>query len=422
MGLDQFTQADISRRTFVKGALIGAGALTFSARQVLAQAMATGKTAKDIQGYGVPAGIVQISANENPLGASPRAIEAIAQHLFVINRYSFGSDLPFKLHALHGISLDVDMSTLNFDDPRTFRTLMEKIRVLVDAGSGPLVQLIGVLGVGNGNGECIEAMPGYGQISRVFEAFKEAGQNTNVIRVPTTGDYMTDLKAMKAAITPKTTLICLTNPNNPTGTIIPYAELEKFVDSVPKNIIILIDEAYIHFVREPGYQDAIPLATSRENVVVTRTFSKIYGLAGMRIGYAISNKPILDKMTMHQGFGGGLTVLSSYAGSAAIDDHEFVDWTKKVTNDGKDYLYEQFKKMGLKYTPSHSNFVIVDVGRDSRKIVGDLRKKGVMVRSGWGYQSGDMNPLSNHIRISIGKPDELEVFVSELKIALAAAS
>ncbi|MBM3264239.1 MAG: aminotransferase class I/II-fold pyridoxal phosphate-dependent enzyme [candidate division Zixibacteria bacterium] len=412
----------ISRRQFVAGALLGAGAISLTAQRAFAQMLATGKTAKDIRGNGVPGGIVQISANENPLGASPRAIDAIMQHIFEINRYSFGSDLPFKLHAHHGITLGVDMSTLDFDDPRTFRALMEKNRVYMDAGSGPIVQLIGLLGVGNGTGECIESMPGYGQIARVFEGFKMAGQNTNVIRVPTTGDFNQDLNAMKAAITPKTTIIAITNPNNPTGTIVPYADLEKFVDSVPKNIIVFIDEAYIHFVREPGYKDAIQLATARDNVVVTRTFSKIYGLAGMRIGYAIASKPILDRMMLHQGFGQGMTVLSSHAASAALEDHDFVTQTIKVTNDGKDFLYGEFKKMGLKYTPSHSNFLIVDVGQDSRKIVTELRKRGVMVRSGWGYQGAGMNPLSNHIRISIGKPDELEVFMNEFKKVMGAAS
>lgn len=409
-----------SRRGFMKGALLGAGALTLSSRLAAANMLLAGKTAADIHGNGIEAGIVRINANENPLGASPRAIEAVAQHLFEMNRYGFSFDLPVKLHMMHGISMGD--AKLDFEDPSTFRALQERNRIVVEAGSGPLVQLIGVLGIGDGNGECIEAHPGYGQITRVFESFKEAGQNTQVIRVPTTGDWVTDLAAMKTAITPRTTLICITNPNNPTGTIVPHDVLERFVDSVPRNIIILVDEAYIHFVRQPGYKDAVDLALTRDNVVVTRTFSKIYGLAGMRIGYAVANKPLLSRMNLHQGFGGGLTVLSTYAASAAIDDHEFVDRTKKVNADGQDYLYAQFDKMGLKYTRSHTNFMIVDIGKDSRRTVMELRKKGVMVRSGWSYATRESNPLMNYIRVSIGTPDELEVFISELKNVLSTAS
>ena len=420
MDLSNQIENSFSRRGFMKGALLGAGALTLSSRLASAEMLLAGKTASDIHGMGVEKGLVRINANENPLGASPRAIEAVAQHMFEMNRYSFSTDLPLKLHKHHDISFgDIE---LDFEDPASFRKLREMNRVLVSAGSGPIVQMIGVMGVGDGNGEAIESIPGYGQITRVFESFKMAGMNTNVVRVPTKGDFEQDLDAIKAAITPRTTLICLTNPNNPTGALIPYDELVSFVDSVPSNITILLDEAYMHFNRIPGYTDGVKLALSRDNVVVTRTFSKIYGLAGMRIGYAIASKPLLDKMMLHMGFGGGLTVLITYAASAAIEDYSFVNRTLQVTNDGKDSLMAEFDAMGLKYTPSHTNFMIVDLGRDSRRVVSALRKKGVFVRSGYSYATRESNPLENHIRISIGTPDELEVFMSELKQVMGAAS
>lgn len=408
-----------SRRRFMKSALFGAGAVTLGSRLAMAQALATGKqplTAKDIHGWGAEPGVVRINANENPLGASPRAIEAVAEHLFEMNRYMFSTDLPFKLHRYHGITFgNVE---LDFDDPRTWMEIREKMRIVVEAGSGPLLQAIAILGVGDGNGEAIEAVPAYGQISRTFETFKEAGYRTNVIGVPTTGDFVHDLDAMKAAITPKTTLIAITNPNNPTGTIVPYEKLEAFVDAVPKHVTVLIDEAYIHFVRDPEYRDAINLALTRENVVVTRTFSKIFGLAGMRIGYLVANKPLLDRIQLYTGFGGGLTVLSTYAATAALDDHAFVERTKRVTAEGKDFLYAEFDKMGLKYTKSHANFMIVDVGKDSRRVSTELRKRGVLIRSGWSYGPA----LKNHIRVSVGTPQELEVFINEFKNVMGVAS
>lgn len=407
----------VSRRGFMKGALLGAGAMALSSRMAMAEQMLTGKTAADIQGAGVEKGLVRINMNENPLGASPRAIEAVAQHLSEVNRYSYGTDLPVKLHKAHGI--DFGMSDFDMEDRSAWRRMREMNRILLTAGSSPILQLLGVLGCANGTGECIEVIPGYGQVGRVFESFKEAGYDTNLVLVPTTADFVHDLAAIKAAITPKTTLVVITNPNNPTGTIVPHAALEEFVDSIPKHIMILIDEAYIHFVREPDYKDAVDLALTRENVVVTRTFSKIYGLAGLRIGYGIANKPMLDKMMLHTGYSGGLTILSMHAAGAAIEDHAFAQRTKQVVDDGKDYLYAEFDKMGLKYIKSHGNFMIVDVGRDSRRLYMALRKKDVMIRSGWSYATEENNPLKNHIRISIGTPDELEVFMSEFKTAMS---
>lgn len=407
----------VSRRGFLKGALVGAGALSLSSRLALAEALVTGKrplTMDDIQGNGVMKGIVQISANENPLGASPRAIEAVAQHMFEMNRYSFGTRLPFMLHKLHGIALgDFNLANLDFDNPASFRALREKLRIMISAGSGPILQTIGLMTVGDGTGEVIEAQPGYGQVAMVTESFKMTGAKTNVIRVPLTTDYKHDLNAMLKAITPKTTCVTITNPNNPTGTLISHDDLTKFIDAVPPTVMVFIDEAYIHFAQEPNYKDGIDLALSRENVIVARTFSKIYGLAGMRIGYAIAGPKMLGKLMLYSGFGGGLSVLSDAAATAAIEDDDFVGRSKKVVADGKSYLYSEFKAMGLEYIPSHTNFMMVDLKRNSQEVVRELRKRRVMIRSGMGQWN-----MPNFIRVSIGTQEELEVFISTLKDVL----
>ena len=421
MDFAKILKSGVSRRHFMKGALAGAGAVAASSLFNIAEALAAGKKAADIRGYGVRPGWVQIGANENPLGASPRAVEAITKHLHEINRYSFSFDLPMNLHKYHNIDLGEDFK-MDFEDMSSFMKFREVNRMMVSAGSGTILQVLGVMAIGDGTGECIEAVPGYGQISRAFQGYQMSGQQVKVVRVPTTGDFVTDLDAMKAAVTPKTTIMTITNPNNPTGTIIPFDKLKTFVDEIPEHVTILIDEAYIDFVREEGYQDAIPLALERNNVVVTRTFSKIFGLAGMRIGYAITNKPLLDRMMLQQGFGGGLTSLSTHAANAALGDLEFVTRSKKVVNDGKDFLMAEFDKMGLEYTPSHGNFMIVNIGRDSQRMSGEMRKRGIMIRSGGGYRTREVNPLKNHIRVSIGKPDELEVFMNELKDILGKAS
>ena len=417
MGFGSLLKNGLSRRRFMKGALLGAGAVAAGSTWDIAQAIATGKKASDVRGYGVDAGLVQIGSNENPLGASPRAVAAIAENLHAINRYDFGVDLPVRLNQEHGTLGDEEFK-LDFGDMRSFMRFREMNRVMVTPGSGPILQNLAVMAASNG-GECIEAIPGYGSVSRAFQSFQRAGKDVKVVRVPTTGDFVHDLDAMKAAITPKTTLITITNPNNPTGTVVPYEDLVAFVDAVPEHATVLIDEAYIHFVRDPDYKDAVNLALERQNVVVARTFSKIFGLAGMRIGYAIGSQRMMDLLMLHQGFfGGGLSTLGMHAALAALDDHEFVDRTKKIVNDGKDYLSAEFDRLGLAYTPSHGNFMIVDVKRNSGRMAMELRKRNVMIRGGTGYRTREIDLLSNHLRVTIGKPDELEVFVSELEDVL----
>ncbi len=414
MGFGSILKHGFTRRRFVKGALLGAGAVATGSAWEIAQALATGKKADDVRGYGVDPGYVNIGSNENPLGASPRALEAMAENLHRINRYDFGVDLPIRLNRMHGVP-GIEEFELDFSDMQSFMRFREMNRVMVTPGSGPILQALAVMAA-SGGGECIEAIPGYGQVSRAFQSYQMAGKDVKVVRVPTTADFVHDLEAMKAAITPKTSLITITNPNNPTGTILPYDALAAFVDAVPAHATLLIDEAYIDFVRDPDYQDAVSLALERENVVVARTFSKIYGLAGMRIGYAIGSQRMMNMLMLSQGFfGGGLSTLGMHAALAALDDHEFVVRTKRVVNDGKAYLAGEFDRMGLAYTPSDGNFMIVDVKRNSGRMSMELRKRKVSVRAGNVYRSREHDLLANHLRVTIGKPDELEVFVNELE-------
>ncbi len=421
MGFGSVLKNGFTRRRFMKGALLGAGAVAAGSTWDIAEALATGKKASDVHGYGVDPGRVQIGANENPLGASPRAIAAIAENLHKINRYDFGVDLPVRLNKFHGVP-GVENFELSFTDMRSFMRFRELNRVMVTPGSGPILQALAVMAASDG-GECIEAVPGYGSVARGFQSFQMMGKDVSVVRVPTTSEFVHDLGAMKAAITPNTSLIVVTNPNNPTGTIVPYDELVSLVDAAPEKAIVLIDEAYIHFVRDPDYQDAVKLALERENVVVARTFSKIYGLAGMRIGYAVASQRMMDMLMAHMGFfGGGLSTLGMHAALAALDDDEFVSRTLKVVNDGKAYLSAEFDRLGLAYTPSHGNYMIVDVTRDSRRMSGELFRRGVMVRAGSGYRTREIDLLGNHLRVTIGKPDELEVFVNELEDILGGSS
>lgn len=206
----------LSRRGFLREALLSTTALSLSARWALAEALVTGKppkTAADIQGAGVPKGIVQLGGNENPLGASPLAIQAVSQHLLEMNRYDFRPKLPFLLHKLHNISLgemNMDFENIDFSNPATIRALMasrSQMRIIVAPGSTLLLHAIAMLAMGDGTGEVIEAVNGYDNVARTAEQFQKAGAKTNAIRVPLTSDYKHDLEAMRQAITLKTTSV-----------------------------------------------------------------------------------------------------------------------------------------------------------------------------------------------------------------------
>jgi histidinol-phosphate aminotransferase len=208
-------------------------------------------------------------------------------------------------------------------------------------------------------------------------------------------------------ITDKTRLLILINPNNPTGTILPYDEIRRFVDAVPENIMVLIDEAYIHFVREENYQTAVKLSQEYKNVIVTRTFSKMYGMAGLRVGYAVGHKSIMSELRA-AGNSGGIGSINCYAAIAALKDTAFVRHVKRLTNASKDYFYQELENLGLSYVPSHSSFVMVNVNQNGQALRQKLLARNIKVRT---YGS---SIIKNYIRFSIGTLDEMQATVGVL--------
>jgi len=233
------------------------------------------------------------------------------------------------------------------------------------------------------------------------------GAEVKIRRVPATTDLKHDLQAMLGAVTNKTTLIVITNPNNPTGTILSYDEIKHFVDAVPKNIMILIDEAYIHFVREENYQTAVKLAQEHKNVIVTRTFSKMYGMAGLRVGYAVGD-PLIMKELRTLGNSLGVGSINCYAAIAALKDEAYVRHVNRLTNASKDYFYEELDKLDLNYIPSHSSFVLVDVKQNGGVLARKLRAKNIKVRA-YGNEI-----IENYVRFTIGTLDEMQAMVGVL--------
>ena len=401
-----------SRRGFLAGAA-GLGSLAVAERLAVAQNLVAGPslTADDIRGWGEVPGVVDIGDNENPFGPSPAAVRAVAERLLDVNRYDFGA--PRKVADAVG-----QHHGFPEPPPPAHRFAASGYPVYVEAGSSFILRLVAErYGVRDGSGEIIEAEPGYGGVTRFIRSYRDRiGAEISLKRVPTTQDFKHDLNAMLDAVTENTTLVIITNPNNPTGTIVPQSAIERFVAAVPPSVTVLIDEAYIHFVREPGYGDSVELTQRYDNVIVSRTFSKVYGLAGLRVGYAVANADTIEHLRFF-GNGGGLSSLSCYAAVAALEDQSFVRRVQRTTNDVKDYFYAELDRLGLSYTPSHSSFVLVNAERDGKALQERMAARNVLLsRLGM-----DGNPrLKNYIRFSMGTPEEVQVAVAALRAELSA--
>ncbi len=415
-GVNETAKPGVSRRGFITGALAAGAALTLADRIALAQTMASSAsgllTAKDIHGIGVEPGLVRMALNENPIGPSPRALQAIAEHMFKINRYSFGGgDLPGALAEFDGIELPPPPEAPpGMGGGFRFR---RQTPFFITAGSGALLSQIALAYLSKGGTEVVEADMGYGGVSGEAENYQESGIDVNIVRVPVK-DFRHDLDAMLAAITPRTSVVVVTNPNNPTGTLLSFEETEKFVAAVPSNVLVVIDEAYIHFVRDPEYKTAAPLAIRHENVIVTRTFSKVFGMPGMRLGYGICSQAIQEKLRFYST--GRANALALAAGEASLKDRSHYDRSRAVVRHFRDRLEDEFTRMGLEYIPSDSNFMMVDLGRPSMNVMREMFRRGVMVTNRRRRQ------LPTWIRVSSGDERETEVFLNVLKEVLGKTS
>jgi len=273
--------------------------------------------------------------------------------------------------------------------------------------------------VGNGSNEIIELLirtflfPGEEAI-QTFPSFLiyekvVKGAGGKIVFVPLKG-LRIDLKGILSKINSRTKIIFINNPNNPTGLGIKEDEMKEFLKAVPKDIIVVLDEAYIEFARGSDVADGRDMIDLHPLLLVMRTFSKAYGLAGLRIGYGFGSKILIDYMErVRQPF--NVNMLAQVGATAALDDEEFLKETISVVNEGKRYLYRELEKMGLEYIPSVTNFFLIKVGK-ARDIYERLLKKGIIVRSMEAYN------LPEYIRITVGKMNENERFISSLREVL----
>ena len=326
-------------------------------------------------------GSIKLASNENPIGPSPLAVQAILKNAGAVNRYPDGSGyyLKSKLSARFGLPLE---------------------QIIIGNGSNELLELIVRTFLTSGE-EVIQATPTF-----LFYEKIVAAAGGRMISIPLS-NFRIDLKAMAKAINPKTKIMIINNPNNPTGSAISKDEMIEFLESIPQGIIIVFDEAYIEFVSDPEVANGLNLLTHSPLIVVLRTFSKLYGLAGLRIGYGFGPEKIIDYMNrVRQPF--DANSLAQVAAMAALDDTDFVSRTLNLVRDGLSYLYDQLDGLGLEYIPTQANFFLIKPPMGAKKAYELMLREGVIIRSMESFG------LRDYIRINVGLPEENERFINTL--------
>jgi histidinol-phosphate aminotransferase len=352
---------------------------------------------------GLPAaGIIKLASNENPFGPSPLALAAMQKALAGVNLYPDGN--AFYLKQKLAAKLGVEPANL---------ILGNGSNEIIEFAGHALLGGTGILPVRNDETGKMPAPPDVVVSQYCFAVYPIVTKlfGANLVTVPAK-NYGHDLPAMLKAITPRTRIVFVANPNNPTGTLAPREEVIRFINEVPADVLLVMDEAYIEFLNDP--LDLTPLVrqVTRPNLILMRTFSKIYGLAGLRIGYGIGNPGFVAALEkVRQPF--NINLLAQTAALAALDDIEHVRRTRRNNFAGLEFFERAFRSLKLEFIPSAANFILVRVG-DGRKVFEAMQKRGVIVRPMDGYQ------LPEWIRISIGTPEENERCLAALKAAWSA--
>ena len=332
-------------------------------------------------------GVIKLASNENPLGPSPLAVARVQEALKQLNIYPDGACYYLRraLAEHYGYSED---------------------SFLIGNGSDELLRLITETFVGPGD-EVIYGVPSFSEYG--FMALIMGGV---CVEVPLK-DMRFDLPAILDKVTDRTKLVYICNPNNPTGTITGRAETDQFMKSLRDDVLVVFDEAYYEYVTDKDYVSGVEYLSQGRNVIVLRTFSKIYGLAGLRVGYGITTPEIAGLVNrVREPF--NVNLLAQTAAIGALADKEHLEKSREVNIQGLDYVYREFSRMGLEYVPTEANFIFVDIKKDCRQVFQALLREGVIVRT------GDIFGYPTYLRVTIGKPEENRRFIAALEKVLQA--
>ena len=339
--------------------------------------------------YGISDSI-KLASNENPLGPSPKAIEAVRGCLHSVNRYPDGSGWTLSSKIAAKFNLNTDNIVLGNGSDEIIGMLA---RVLLRPGDEALVP----------------------QTTFSMYEIMVRSSGATPIEVPLNDTMTIDLAGMLDRITPRTRIVFLCNPNNPTGTIITGDALGAFLRQLPADIVVVMDEAYIEFVTDPQCARGIDFLQDEPAVVLLRTFSKAYGLAGLRIGYGIMPAQLAGYIhRVRQPFNAALP--AQVAAAAALDDEAFLQQTIQTVQTGLAYLQSSLQQLNIRYYPTQANFFLIDVNRSCDEVFEQLLQKGVIVRSMTSYGFTDL------IRVNVGRPHENERFIQALSEVLGCGS
>ena len=325
-------------------------------------------------------GSVKLASNENPLGPSPKAVAAMRAALEGVNRYPDGHS--FALRAKLAARLGVAQGAL-----------------VLGNGSSEILELLAKAFIGPGD-EVVHAWPSFAMYPIVVQ-----GMGATSVAVPLDEGLVHDLDALAAAVGERTKLVIVCNPNNPTGTTVGAEAFDRFAASLPADVVLVVDEAYVEYARRDDFPDALAWVARRPATIVLRTLSKIYGLAGLRVGYGVTD-PELAGFLERVRHPFNVNALAQAAGVAALDDDEHVARSREVNAAGMAYLARELAALGIETTPSDANYLLARTGAG---VYEPLLREGVIVRPMAGFG------LPEHVRVTVGLPEENERFVKALK-------
>ncbi|HSD10210.1 MAG TPA: histidinol-phosphate transaminase [Candidatus Binatia bacterium] len=333
--------------------------------------------------YGIRESI-KLASNENPLGSSPRAVAALRAAIGDVHRYPDGGGFYLKQKLAGKLGVGAD-------------------QVALGNGSNEILELLARSFLRPGDDAVMSE-----QAFVIYASVVQAA--AGIPRAVPLRDFMHDLDAMAASIRKSTRLVFLGNPNNPTGTIYRRDAFERFLRRVPSDVIIVADDAYAEYVEDPEYPQTLEYQKPDRLLVTLRTFSKIYGLAGLRIGYGVGPAEVIAALErIRQPF--NVNSLAQAAALAALDDEEHVERSRRTNRDGMRHLEREFERLGLAYVPSQANFILVRVG-DGAAVYEKLLRQGVIVRPMAGYA------FPEHVRVTVGTAEENRRFVDALEKTL----
>ncbi|KUK37284.1 MAG: histidinol-phosphate aminotransferase [Thermacetogenium sp.] len=331
--------------------------------------------------YGIT-GVIKLASNENPLGPSPAALNALKEAINKVHNYPDGNCYYLKKELANSLHLPED-------------------HFIIGNGTDEILKMLGETFLNPGE-RVLFAWPSFSEydfITRLMGA--------RPVTVPLR-NFVHDLDEIARQVDEETKLIFICNPNNPTGTIVGGQDLRLFLNKIPSSVLVVVDEAYYEYVTAPQYTSAVELVKEDKRVIVLRTFSKIYGLAGLRVGYGIAAPEIIQLINrVREPF--NVNLLAQKAAVAALQDKDFLEQSRNVVLKGKEYLYDSFVRLKLEYIPSEANFIFVNLKRDSREVFMSLLKEGIIVRT------GDIFGYPTWIRVTVGTPEQNERFIAALE-------